>query len=77
MFSDFVHAIVVREEVEEAEADRGRLLNPYEAVEGPFAVELENGLEVGWVASESLVGNYVLAGIIAFGGAGPQQEAVV
>lgn len=65
------------EEIEEAEEDRGRLLNAHEAVEGPFAMELEDGFEVGWVARDSLVGDYVLAGIVAFGGTIPQQEAVL
>ena len=67
----------MREEVEEAKEDGGRLLNPHEAVEGPFAVELDDRLEVRRFALDSLVGDYVLAGIVAFGRAVPEQDAVL
>ena len=65
------------EEVEEAEEHGGGLLHAQEAVEGPFAVELEDGLEVGRFAGEALGGYDVLAGVVAFGGAGPEEEAVL
>ena len=38
------------EVVEEAEEHAEGLLHAEEAVEGPFAVELVDGLEVRWVA---------------------------
>jgi hypothetical protein len=44
------HPPLVRQEVEEREEDAGRFLDSREAVEGPFAVELQDGLEVGRVA---------------------------
>jgi len=46
-------------------------------VEGPFAVELEDGPVVGDGAGEAAGGDDVLAGVVAFGGAGPEEEAVV
>ena len=69
--------MVVREEVEEGEEDGGRLLHAQEAVERPFAVELEDGLKVGGFAGEAAGGGYVLAGVVAFGGAGPEEEAAL
>ena len=53
------------------------LLHAEEAVEGPFAVELQDRLSVGWVPRQARVGYDVLAGVVAFGGAGPEEEAVV
>ena len=46
-------------------------------MEGPFAVELEDGPVVGDGAGEAAGGDDVLAGVVAFGGAGPEEEAVV
>ena len=48
-----------------------------EAVEGPFTMVLEDRGEVGRVSCEAVGGGYVLAGVVAFGGAGPEEEAVV
>lgn len=48
-----------------------------EAVEGPFAVVLDDGFEVGRIACESLFGHDVLAHIIAFLGAVPEEETVL
>jgi len=44
-------------------------------VEGPLAVELDDGLGRG--LGEAVVGEDVLAGVVAFGGAGPEEEAAV
>lgn len=38
---------------------------------------LEDGVEVGRVAGEAGEGGEVLAGVVAFGGAGPEEETVV
>lgn len=65
------------EVIEEGEEDGEGLLDPEEAVEGPFAVELVDGVEVGVVASEARVRHNVLAGVFAFGVAGPEEEAAV
>lgn len=65
------------EEVEEAEEDGGGLLHAEEAVEGPFAVVLHNRVQEGRVAGEALGGGDVLAGVVAFGGAVPEEEAVL
>lgn len=70
---DLLQAVVVREEVEEGEEDGEGLLHAEDADEGPFAVELLDG-EVG---EDAFVRDYVLAGVVAFGWAGPEEEAVV
>ena len=67
----------MREEVEEAEQDRGGFLHAHEAVERPFAVELENWLEVRRFARESLVGHDMLAGIVALCWAVPEEKAML
>lgn len=59
---DFRKTVLVREEVEEGEEDGEGLLHAEEAVEGPFAVELDDGFG----GSDALVGDYVLAGVVAF-----------
>jgi hypothetical protein len=66
------HSPVMCQEVEEREENAGRLLDPGEAVEGPFAVKLQDGFEVGWVAGETRLRYDVLAGVVAFGGAVPE-----
>ena len=75
--SETFQTVGVSEEVEEGEEDGGGLLHAEEAVEGPFAVVLEDGGEVGRVAGEAVGGGYVLAGVVAFRRAGPEEEAVV
>ncbi len=55
------------EKVEEGEEDREGLLHAQETVEGPFAVELDDG----FIVRDALVSDYVLAGVVAFGGAVP------
>jgi len=47
-------------------------LHAEEAVEGPFSVELDDGLGV----EDTGIGYYVLAGVVAFGWAVPKEEAV-
>lgn len=71
------HAVVVREEVEQREDDRERLLHAQEAMEGPLAVELQDRLAVGRVAGEARVRDDVLAGVVALGWAGPEEEAAL
>lgn len=58
------------EEVEEGEEDGEGLLHAQDAVEGPFAVELYDGLGL----SDSVVGDYVLAGIVAFRWTVPKEK---
>lgn len=65
------------EEVEEGEDDAEGFLHAEETVEGPFAVELEDWLTVGGFAGEARVGDDVLAGVVAFGRAVPEEEAVL
>lgn len=69
--------MIMRQEVEEGEEDTGGLLHSEEAVKGPFAVELDDGFEVGRLTCESLFGYDVLAHIIAFLRAVPQEETVL
>lgn len=59
------------EEIEEGEDNGEGLLHAHEAIEGPFAVELEDWLTVGWLTGEAHVGDYVLAGVVAFARAVP------
>jgi hypothetical protein len=65
------------EEVEEGEEDRGWLLYAEKAPERPFPVELHDGVEVRRVAGEALVGDDVLADVIAFRRTRPEEEAVL
>ena len=60
------------EEVEEGEEDGERFLHAHEAVEWPFSVELDNRFG----SRDALVGDYVLAGVVAFRRAVPEKEAV-
>ena len=60
------------EEVKEGEEDREGFLHAEETVEGPFAVELHDGCGGG----DAFGGDYVLAGVVAFLGAGPEEETV-
>jgi len=77
LLAQLPNAPVVRDVVEEREDDAERLLHAHEAVEGPFAMELLDGLLVGYLAGEALFGYDVLAGVVAFGGAVPEEEPVV
>ena len=38
---------------------------------------LQDGGEVGRISFKALGGDYVLAGVVAFGGAGPEEESVL
>jgi hypothetical protein len=62
----------VGKEVEEREEDGEGLLHAEEAVEGPFPVELD----YFYISCDALVGDYVLAGVVAFCWAVPEKEAV-
>lgn len=61
----------MRPEVADREEHGEGFLHAHEAVKGPFAVELDDG-EVG---GDARAGDDVLAGVIAFGGAVPEEEA--
>lgn len=71
--ADFVEAVDVGPEVGGGEEDGDGLLHAKEAGEGPFAVELDDGL----VRGDAGGGDYALAGVVAFRGAIPEEEAVV
>ena len=60
------------EEVEEREEYGEGLLHAHEAVEWPFAVELDYGFGCG----DASVGDYVLASVVAFSRAIPEEEAM-
>lgn len=60
------------EEVKEGEEDREGFLHAQESVEGPFSVELDDVIGRG----DPLIGDYVLAGIVAFRWACPEEESV-
>ena len=65
------------EVIEQREDDAERLLHAKEAIEGPFPVKLIHGLHVRRVTGEASVGHYVLAGVVALGGAVPEEQATV
>lgn len=67
----------VGEVVEEGEEDGEGFLHAHVAVEGPFAVELEDWGPVGRIAGEAGIGYDVLAVVVAFGGTGPEEQAAL
>lgn len=67
--ADFVQAVDVRPEVGGREEHGDGLLHAEHAREGPFAVELDDGL----VGGEAGGGDDALAGVVAFGGAVPEE----
>ena len=69
--------MVVGEKIEQRKDDGEGFLHAEETVEGPFAMELEDRLAVGWVASEARVGDDVLAGVVAFRRAVPEEETML
>jgi hypothetical protein len=71
------HTVIVSEKIKQRKDDGEGFLHAEEAVKGPFAVELEDWFAVGGFAGETFVGDDVLAGVVAFGGAGPEEEAVL
>lgn len=77
LLSQYFHAMVMSQEVEQREDDGEGLLHAEETVKGPFAMKLKDGLTIGRFAGEAFVGDDVLAGIVAFGGTVPQEEAVL
>jgi hypothetical protein len=77
LLSEDLHPMIVSEKIEQRENDGKRFLHAEETVKGPFAVELEDWFAVGGFAGEAGVGDDVLAGVVAFGGAVPEEEAVL
>jgi hypothetical protein len=77
LFPQNFHTVIVSEKIEQREDDGKRFLHAEETVKGPFAVELEDWFAVGGFAGEAFVGYDVLAGVVAFGGAVPEEEAVL
>lgn len=71
--ADLGEAVEVPCEVEGGEEDGEGLLDAEQAGEGPLAVELDDRL-VGGAAS---FGDDCLAGVVAFGGTIPEEEAAV
>lgn len=69
--ADLAQARHVGPEVRGGEEDGQGFLDAEEAGEGPFAVELDDGEGAGLAGG----GDDVLAGVVAFGGAVPEEEA--
>lgn len=65
-------AVLMREEVEEGEEDGEGFLHSQETVKRPFPVELN----YVFGCFDALIGDDVLAGIIAFCWAIPEKESV-
>jgi len=70
-----VQAVVMGQEVADGEEHAEGLLHAEEAVEGPFPMELDNGLRRG--RGLPLGGDDVLAGVVALGWTGPEQETAM
>ena len=64
-------------EVHEGEQDREWLLHTKESVKGPFSMILNDWLEHGRITANPLVGDDMLAGVIAVRGASPEEETEV
>lgn len=75
--ADLPQAVLVREEVEEGEEDGEGFLNAEKAVEWPFPVKLDDGIEHRWVTRQTPVGDDLLTCVVAFGRACPEEEAEV
>lgn len=69
--------MIMREEVEQTEQHRGRLLHAQESPKRPFPVVLEDGFEVWRIAGYSFFGDDVLADVVAFGRAVPEEKTVL
>ena len=65
------------EEVEVGEEDGEGLLHAEKAVERPFAVELVDWVQLDAELCNSLGRDNVLAGVVTFGWACPEKQAVV
>lgn len=66
--TDLGQAVLVRDQVPQAKEHREGLLHTEDAYEGPFSVELGDGLP----SSETLLRYYVLACVVALLRAGPE-----
>ena len=77
LITDLCHTPDVRKIIEQGEEDGERFLDAEEAVEGPFAVELVDRIEIGMVPRQSRVCYDVLAGIVAFSWASPEEETTM
>ncbi len=75
--ADLPQAVLVREEVEEGEEDGEWFLDAEKAVEWPFSMELDDGIEHRWVARQAPVGDDLLTCVVAFGRACPEEESEV
>ncbi len=62
----------MREEIQEGEKNGKRLLHAQEAVERPFPMKLDD--RIGFC--DALIGNYMLASVVALSRAIPEEEAV-
>lgn len=67
----------MRKEVEEGEEDGEWLLDPKEAVEWPFPMELNDRIEHWWVTRQAPVGDDLLTCVVTFGRARPKEESEV
>lgn len=67
----------MRQEVEEGEQDRARLLDAQDAKERPFAMVLDHWIQHRGVSGDSLVGYDVLTCVVTVGGTRPEKEPEV
>lgn len=71
------HTITMSEEIHEGEEDGKRFLHAKYSIEGPFSVELDDGFEHWRVPVNPSVRDDVLACVVAFCWAVPEEEAEV
>lgn len=75
MIVDLRQTISMSEEIEKREQDREWLLDTKNAVERPFPMILNDGIHHRRVSGDSLVGDDMLACIIAIGWTCPEEKA--
>jgi hypothetical protein len=74
---ELAYTVIVCEKVEQREEHREWFLHSHKAMKRPFSMELKNRLSVWRISGHTLISHNVLAGVIAFGGTGPEEDTAV
>ena len=72
---DLCQAVPVGEEIEKREHDREWLLDAGDAMEWPFSVILNDRIQHGRISGDPLIGDNLLAHVVAIGWTGPEKKA--
>ena len=75
--ADLCNAVLMGQEVHQGEEDREGLLYSKKPIEGPFPMILNNWTDHRRISRNPTISNDMLAGVVAFGGACPEQETKV